>query len=92
MMYMEQNLSFEQIQDQKNRELGDLFAEFLEQKGKRDEFEKMSALVMVSVDGEILHTEINGKLSLLRLSDPQVQKIRISPQQQVRFLPAVAGG
>jgi len=80
----------EQPQVEESRFLGDLFAEFLESKGRRDEFDKLKNLIMVSVDGEILHKVVGGKKVILGLADALLTKIL--PSQKVKFLPKVAGG
>ncbi len=80
----------EQPQVEQFRYLGDMFAEYLETKGRRDEFDKLKNLIMVSVDGEILHKVVDGKKVILGLADALLTKIL--PSQKVRFLPKVAGG
>lgn len=86
----QQSQSEQQIET--GRELGDLFAEFLDAKGRLADLHSMKSRVLVSVDGELLHQVVNGVKQLLRLSDAEVMKMKIPQGQQVRFIPAVAGG
>lgn len=91
---MEQSLKqeFDLEQVSSERSIGNLFAEFLESKKLSHKFESLKDSVLVSLDGEILHSVVDGKTTHLRLSNPEVLKMVVQPDQEVRFIPAVAGG
>ena len=91
---MEQSLKqeFDLEQVSPERSIGNLFAEFLEDKKLSHKFESLKDSVIVSLNGEQLHNVVDGKITRLSLSNPEVLKMVVQPDQEVRFIIPVAGG
>lgn len=71
------------------RSVGNLFEEFLSVKYNRlAEFDDWSQRTLVSLDGEVVRLEEKGFPAKVS----QILKMVIKPDQELRFLPAVAGG
>lgn len=70
-----------------DRSVGNLFTEFLESKNKLVDFDKYAQITSVSIDGSIVRGS-GGFPAKIK----EILKMVVKPSQEVRFLPAVAGG
>lgn len=83
---MEQ-IQLEQEQVSLDKSIGSLFADWLEQKNRVSEFDRLAQIVYVSIDGECVRMS-KGYPAMVS----QIMKLIVRPDQEVRFQPAVAGG
>ena len=76
------------------RSVGNLFEEFLELNGRLADFDKLSKIVTVVVDGDFIRVNLDGTLNpkgfVAKVS--QVLKSVIKPTQSVVFQPITASG
>jgi hypothetical protein len=87
---MEQIQQFDQNQEpiSLERSIGSLFADWLEEKNRVSDFDRLSENVIVSIDGEV--ARISGKGFPAKVSE--IMKMVVKPTQEIKFLPRVAGG
>lgn len=70
----------------------DHFTAFLKEKGRLADFETLRNSVIVSVDGSMLHSIVNGVTQILRLNQESAMSVVVGKDQEIRFHPAIAGG